>query len=118
MPKLDAANLQTSTEAGTYSDGGGLYLQVRGLNNRSWLYRFKLYGKGHLMGLGTLADVSLAEAREAAAAAQKLVRRGIDPIAQRKAARAEAATRSGLDTFDEVRGTLLDLGGDPLLIAG
>ncbi len=32
------------------------------------------------MGLGSLADVSLAEAREAATAARKLVRQGMDPI--------------------------------------
>jgi hypothetical protein len=29
-------------------------------------YRFKLYGTAHLMGLGTVADVSLAEVRDAA----------------------------------------------------
>ena len=32
------------------------------------------------MGLGTVDDVSLAEARDAAAAARKLVRQGINPI--------------------------------------
>jgi hypothetical protein len=31
-------------------------------------------GKAHLMGLGTVDDVSLAEARDAAGAARKLVR--------------------------------------------
>lgn len=102
MPKLNAAKLRTLTQAGTYGDGGGLYLQVRGPENRSWLYRFKLHGKGHLMGLGTLADVSLAEAREAAMIARKLVRQDIDPIAQRKAARVDAAARAGLNTFSEV----------------
>jgi integrase len=49
-----------------------------------------------------VADVSLAEARDAGAAAGKLVRRGIDPIARRRAERAEEAARAGLNTFAEV----------------
>jgi integrase len=101
MSKLNAARLRTLTKPGTYGDGGGLYLQVRGPENRSWLYRFKLYGRGHLMGLGTKDDVSLAEARDAAAAARKLVRQGINPIDQRRAARAEAAAQASL-TFAQV----------------
>jgi integrase len=42
------------------------------------------------MGLGRFEDVSLAEARDKAAAARKLVREGIDPIAARAAARTAA----------------------------
>jgi integrase len=56
----------------------------------------------HLMGLGPQADVSLAEAREAAAAARKLVRQGTDPIARRRTERIAAAGRAGLNTFAEV----------------
>ena len=48
------------------------------------------------MGLGTLADVSLAEASDAAAAARKLIRQGINPIDQRSAARADGAAQAGL----------------------
>ena len=102
MGKLNAAKLRTLTKPGTFGDGAGLYLQVRGAEQRSWLYRFKLHGKPHLMGLGTAADVSLAEARDAAAAARKLVRQGADPIARRRAERADAAGRAGLNTFAEV----------------
>jgi integrase len=102
MGKLNTAKLRTLTKPGAYGDGGGLYLQVRGAEQRSWLYRFKLHGKPHLMGLGTVADVSLAEARDAAAATRKLVRQGIDPIARRRAARVDAAGRVGLNTFAEV----------------
>ena len=50
-----------SDEAGNYGDGAGLYLQVGGAGQRSGLYSFKLNGKPHLKGLGTFADVSLAE---------------------------------------------------------
>ncbi len=102
MAKLNAAKLRTLTKPGAYGDGAGLYLQVRGAEQRSWLYRFKLRGKPHLMGLGTMADVSLAEAREAAAAARKLARQGIDPIARRRVERLDVAGRDGLNTFAEV----------------
>src|SRR5579863_7603499 len=101
MGKLNTAKLRTLTRPGTYGDGAGLYLQVRGPENRSWLYRFKLHGKAHLMGLGTVDDVSLSEARDTAAAARKLVRQGVSPIDQRRAARDAAATQAGL-TFAQV----------------
>src|SRR5215510_15592443 len=96
MSKLNAARMRTLSKPGSYGDGGGLYLQVRGPENRSWLYRFKLHGRSHLMGLGAVADVSLAEARDAAAGARKLVRQGVNPIAQRRAAREAATAQAGL----------------------
>jgi hypothetical protein len=40
MAKLSAAKLRTLTKLGTYGDGAGLYLQVRGPEQRSWRYRF------------------------------------------------------------------------------
>lgn len=74
--------------AGTYGDGVGLYLQVLQTGGRSWLFRFKRDGKTTWAGLGGYPVVSLSEAREAALAARKLVRAGIDPIAAKKAAAA------------------------------
>jgi integrase len=105
MSKLNAARMRTLTKPGAYGDGAGLYLQVRGPANRSWLYRFKLHGRSHLMGLGIVADVSLAEAREAAGSARKLVRQGINPIDQRRAQRADAI-QPGL-TFAQVAGVYI-----------
>src|SRR3546814_11362551 len=43
------------------------------------------------MGLGALADVLLAVARELAASARQMVKDGLDPIEERKAAVAKAA---------------------------
>jgi integrase len=98
MGKLTATKLRTLVQPGTYGDGEGLYLQVRGPRNRSWLFRYKLNRKPRLMGLGRAADLTLAEAREAAQAARRLVRQGIDPIDRRRAERAS----TGLNTFREV----------------
>ncbi len=44
MSKLNVARMRTLTKPGSYGDGAGLYLQVRGPDKRSWLYRFKLHG--------------------------------------------------------------------------
>jgi integrase len=96
--KLNAARLRTLIEPGTYADGAGLYLQVRGPDQRSWLYRYKLHGRDRWMGLGATADVPLAEAREQAQAARRQVRAGIDPISQRKQQRSGPASLS----FDTV----------------
>ena len=50
--------------AGTYADGGGLYLQVDEGGSRSWLLRTLVHGKRRWMGLGGYPSVTLAEARE------------------------------------------------------
>ena len=99
--KLTALGVKRLVKPGRYGDGGGLWLQVRDAEHRSWLFRYALHGKARQMGLGPLADVTLADAREAAAACRRLLREGMDPIEHRRAARAGAAEADGL-TFREV----------------
>ena len=81
--------------AGLHQDGDsrGLYLQVGATGSRSWIFRYMLDGKRRDMGLGPVDAVSLAEAREAAGDARKLLNAKIDPLARRDAERsARAAT--------------------------
>jgi hypothetical protein len=94
MPALTALRLRSLTAPGLYGDGGNLWLQVRGPGRRSWLFRFTIAGRARSMGLGSADDVSLAEARNRADAARALLRDGIDPLAHRDAARAEAIAAS------------------------
>ena len=86
--KLTARGAQTAP-IGWHCDGRGLYLQctpgANGAVSRSWVYRYAAGGRERYMGLGPLADVTLAEAREKALAARKLRLEGIDPIDARKA---------------------------------
>jgi integrase len=100
--KLNPAKLRTLTKPGVYGDGAGLYMQVRDADHRSWIYRYTLFGKARWMGLGAFLDVSLAEAREAAAAARKRVRQGVDPIATRKTETTAKRAAGALHTFKEV----------------
>jgi integrase len=87
------------------ADGGGLYLRVGATGSRSWIFRYRLSGKSHDMGLGSLHTVTLAEARAAAVEQRKLRRTGRDPIetqsAEKLARRAAAAkTRTFADAAE------------------
>jgi hypothetical protein len=88
--RLSSRRVQTAGP-GLHSDGSGLYLRVKDTGRKTWAYRFTLHGRAREMGLGALADVSLAEARELATAARKQVRAGVDPIAAMYTARIAAA---------------------------
>jgi integrase len=87
MP-LIASKLR-SLPPGRYGDGDNLYLQVKPPNRRSWLFRYRLAGKSHGMGLGAYPEVSLAKARDAARACLDLLRNGIDPLGHRAMTRVE-----------------------------
>jgi hypothetical protein len=100
--KIDALNT-----VGRYADGGNLYLQVSEIGGRvskAWIFRFMLGGSARTMGLGSISDFTLAEARNRARKARQLVSDGIDPIdlrdkerdqrrSEREALKAEALTR-------------------------
>jgi integrase len=100
--KLTARQVRTLAKPGLYGDGGNLYLQVRGPEQRSWVFRYMIGGKARSMGLGVPPEVSLVEARNRADEARRLVRDGIDPITRREAARAaDAAAKARAITFKE-----------------
>ena len=90
--KLTVRAVAAANQHGLYSDGGGLYLAVARGGSKSWLYRFMLRRRSRDMGLGGVDVVSLAEAREKALEARKLVKAGVDPIDARNAERARQAT--------------------------
>jgi hypothetical protein len=92
--KLTARKVETA-KTGKYSDGGNLYLIVSDTGTRKWVMRFSWRGKAREMGLGTPATVSLADARERAANARRLIAQGIDPIHERK-------RTSGVPKFGEM----------------
>lgn len=100
--KLTALAVARKTEPGRYADGGGLYLQVSPTKTKSWLFRFMLAGRAREMGLGPVDLVSLADARQAASDARKLLRGGVDPIEARRAEQQKTAAQTArLITFKE-----------------
>ena len=83
-------------------DANGLYLQVTPAGSRSWLFRYKLNGVERWQGLGPAASVSLADARQAAAAARATLAAGGDPIQARRdeaAATVKAAAKAAASSF-------------------
>lgn len=93
-PKLTDRQVRT-LPPGVYGDGFGLWLRVGPTGSRTWVYRYKLDRKAHQMGLGSVIDISLGEARDLARAARKLVKQGTDPIEARRKERAAAKAAEG-----------------------
>lgn len=84
--RLTARTVATVREPGRYADGGGLYLVVDAVSRR-WVFRYTIDKKTRDMGLGSARDVTLAEAREMADEARRLVQRREDPLEARRSTR-------------------------------
>ena len=103
--KLSAVSLKKLKD-GWHADGGNLYLLVRG-QSRSWVFRYvaPITKKRTNMGLGSLENFSLSEARQRAAAQRAKVKdplNPIDPIEERDKARDQAkATAKKRTTFKQ-----------------
>ena len=79
---------KTKQKAYGIRDSGGLYLWITPAGGKLWRWAYRRYDhKEKLMSLGKYPDVSLALARERHGEARKLLASGIDPMAQRKAAK-------------------------------
>jgi integrase len=70
-----------------YADGGSLYLRVAEGGSKQFIFRYIVAGKPHDMGIGPAHTFSLAEARERAREARKLLADGMDPLAAKREAR-------------------------------
>jgi integrase len=87
---------------GYYPDGLNLYLQVSAAKTKSWVLRYTLAGKSREMGLGAFPTFSLADARERATAARKLLADGIDPLeTKRSKILADRLSAASVITFDD-----------------
>jgi integrase len=93
LTRLTAIGVKTA-KPGRYGDGAGLYLLVRSPERRFWIFRYTMGGRTREAGLGPAAgpdSVSLADAREKAAALRRQVKSGIDPLEARQEKTARAA---------------------------
>jgi hypothetical protein len=90
--KLSASEVKTRG-VGMHGDGGSLWLQVAS-GGRSWLFRYRFGGRQREMGLGSVREVPLAEARARAVICRRLVtaKPKIDPIERKRVLEARAPT--------------------------
>jgi integrase len=83
LTALQVQNIKPGSARREVSDGGsGLYLVVQSSGHKSWAVRFRVNGIPRKLTLP--AGLSLAEAREQAAAAIKEAHQGIDPTKAKK----------------------------------
>jgi integrase len=98
--KLNPKTVGGALKAGRHGDGGNLYLLVEKAGARRWLFIYRWEGRQREMGLGSASDVTLAKAREKAAAARALLADNIDPLAAK-------AAKSLVPTFGEFSDEIL-----------
>ena len=82
---------------GRHADGKGLYLLVKAEGGASWVCRYKQAGKARDAGLGAARGaeaVPLAEARTRRDTLWTMHRGGVDPLAEKAAAKARAAAEA------------------------
>lgn len=104
MALTDSAIRAAKPQAKPYkmADGGGMFLLINPNGSKWWRLKYRAGGKERLLSLGTYPEVGLKEARERREEARKLIAQGIDPSAQRQAAKAavEAAQAGQANTFE------------------
>lgn len=89
--RLPAA-LVKAAPIGKHCDGAGLWLyRLDEASVGRWVLRVTVHGKRREMGLGTIQDVTLAEAREQADRWRKVAASGRDPIREREAEQRKAS---------------------------
>jgi len=71
------------------ADGGGLYIEVAKNGSKYWRMKYRFLGKEKRLALGVYPVVSLAEAREKAFDAKKLLDQGIDPSQKKQIDKAD-----------------------------
>jgi hypothetical protein len=107
--KLSAMLVNRVDKPGYYGDGGGLWLQVSATSSKSWIFRFTIARKQREMGLGSFNTVDLAGARAKARECRQLLLEGMDPLANRRAARtAHALNEAKRITFDQCAAAYID----------
>ncbi|MEO0893328.1 MAG: integrase arm-type DNA-binding domain-containing protein [Pseudomonadota bacterium] len=111
LHKLSASTVKHAPP-GKYNDGGSLYLHKRPDGGGQWYLRVVVQGRRREMGLGSIHDVTLKEARSSAEHWRALAKKGADPIKEREKQRREEArnlhclTDVALDAFESRKAEL------------
>ncbi len=79
--KILTARQVTTLLLGFHPDGGNLYLRVRNTGSRAWVFRYKIAGKVIELGLGSVANRSLSQARDLAGKMRTALAEGTNPAA-------------------------------------
>ena len=115
MSKLTVGKIKALAQPGLYNDSPTLYLAVSRTGSKSWIQRVVIDGRRHDIGLGGWPLITLVEAREQANKNRKRIRKGRDPLAEkrkkrkaRKAKEKRKAKRASVPTFREAADRMFD----------
>ena len=105
MPKVAkelSALEEKNLPPGSHAVGGvaGLTLEVTPTGGKTWVLRVRTGSKRREIGLGGYPSTSLAEARNKARETREAIAKGVDPVAEKQAAKAALlAQQASLKTF-------------------
>lgn len=80
-------------------DGGGLYLEITPKGTKLWRQKYRFDGREKRLAHGVYPDVPLSLARERRDEARRLLARGVDPSAHRKAAKGDPDAANSFETI-------------------
>ena len=103
MPLTDTyiRSLKAADKEQKHFDGGGLYLSIPKTGRKLWRMAYRFDQKTKLLSFGEYPTITLKDARQRRDEAKKLLANGIDPGAQKKAAKEEQLSEVK-DTFQNI----------------
>jgi Arm DNA-binding domain len=90
----DAAQAKASDKQYKLTDGRGLFLLMHPNGGKYWRLAYRYAGKQKTLALGVYPDVSLTDARIRRDDARKLLANGTDPVAMKRAQKADKLAQS------------------------
>ncbi len=101
LSDMTCKNAKPKEKAYKLSDGHGLYLEIKPAGSKLWGCKYRYLNKEKRLSFGPYPLVSLAEARDKRDQARKLLLENIDPMAEKKAAKAKLH-EEGENSFETI----------------
>lgn len=103
MPLTDTAvrNAKPGLKTARLFDGGGLYLEVAPSGGKWWRLKYRFAGKEKRVSLGVYPEIPIKDARARRDEARRQLANGIDPSAQRQAAKHATQANAG-NSFEAI----------------
>ena len=99
--KINAAKVKSIKTPGMFRADDTLYICVKESGRRSWIQRISYKGRRHDIGLGPYPVVTLAEARDMALDNRRMIRKGIDPLTERRKPKTPSFKQAAIDTHKD-----------------
>ncbi len=114
--RLTKRDIEKANKRRKYADGRGLFLSVSANGRKSWAFCYRFPDpsgrngyREREMGLGSIDDVTIDEARDRAVELRRIVREGLDPLEDKQRAKRQIVrkNRDG-STFKQVAERYID----------